>query len=140
MAQGGGSLCMGVALVLGALDTSLQCLRRVRRRDGAGVGNARLRAVMLWTEEVVCNEYTVGGRRDEKQMYTESLYSGWQAGSKTSVYTQLAAKNRALRYSRRNRNTAMSGRVWNGGVATRGLVARRWVTTRERMTAACTNK
>ena len=71
MAQGGGSLCMGVALVLGALDTSLQCLRRVRRRDGAGVGNARLRAVMLWTEEVVCNEYTVGGRRDQKQMYLD---------------------------------------------------------------------
>ena len=61
VAQGGGSLCVGVALVLGVLDTSLQCVWRVRRRNGAGVGNARLRAVMLWTEEVVCNEYTVDG-------------------------------------------------------------------------------
>ena len=66
--------------MVGVLDTSLQCVWRVRRRNGAGVGNARLRAVMLWTEEVVCNEYTVDGKRDQKLVYIDSLYRGWQAG------------------------------------------------------------
>ena len=68
MAQGGGSLCMGVALVPGVPDTHLQCLWRVGRRNGAVVGNARLRAVVLCAEEVVCNEYIVDGKRDEQHV------------------------------------------------------------------------
>ena len=36
-------------------------------------------------------------------------------GSNTCVCSQLAAKNRAFRFIRRESNIAMSGRVWYGG-------------------------
>ena len=72
----------------------------------------------------MCNEYIVGGQRDQKHVH-------------------LVSRRRRIEHFvsiRREGNTAMSGRVWHGGVATRGLVAHRWVTTRGRMAAACTNK
>ena len=58
--------------MVGVSDTQLQCLWGVGRRNGAGVGNARLRAVMLCAEEVVCNEYIVDGKRDEQHVSTVS--------------------------------------------------------------------
>ena len=73
MAQGAVSVCAGgVALMVGVSDTQLQCIWRVGRRNGASVGNARLRAGMLCAEEVVCNEYIVDGKRDQKHVYTVS--------------------------------------------------------------------
>ena len=61
VAQAGGSLCMGVELVVGFSDTHLNCIWSAGRSRGAVVGDAWLRAMVLPRGGCGVNEYIVVG-------------------------------------------------------------------------------